>query len=99
MAMRTKQDLLDLYDLTDRVAIVTGGSRGIGRAIAETYAAAGAKVVIASRKADACEEVAAGIEAVGGQALAVPTHAGTARRARGAGRPRRSTGSAAWTSW
>lgn len=76
MAMRTRQDLLDLYDLTDRVAIVTGGSRGIGRAIAETYAAAGAKVVVASRKADACAEVAAGIEAAGGRAIAVPTHAG-----------------------
>jgi len=76
MAMRTRQDLLDLYDLTDRVAIITGGSRGIGRAIAETYAAAGAKVVIASRKADACQEVAAGIEAAGGRAIAVPAHAG-----------------------
>jgi NAD(P)-dependent dehydrogenase (short-subunit alcohol dehydrogenase family) len=76
MAMRTRQDLLDLYDLTDRVAIITGGSRGIGRAIAETYAAAGAKVVVASRKADACEEVAAGIEAAGGRAIAVPAHAG-----------------------
>ena len=74
--MRSRQQILDQYDLTDRVAIVTGGSRGIGRAIAETYAAAGAKVVIASRKGDACEAAAAAIRDSGGQALAVPAHAG-----------------------
>ncbi len=76
MAMRTRQDLVARYDLTGRVAIITGGSRGIGRAIAETYAAAGAAVVIASRKADACAAVADEIEANGGRAIAVPTHAG-----------------------
>ena len=76
MAMRTRQELVARYDLTGRVAIITGGSRGIGRAIAETYAAAGAAVVIASRKAEACTQVAAEIEANGGRAIAVPTHAG-----------------------
>jgi NAD(P)-dependent dehydrogenase (short-subunit alcohol dehydrogenase family) len=74
--MRTRSDLQQLYDLTGRVAIVTGGSRGIGRAIAHTLAAAGASVAVASRKADACEAVAEEIVEAGGSAAAVPTHAG-----------------------
>jgi NAD(P)-dependent dehydrogenase (short-subunit alcohol dehydrogenase family) len=69
-------DVADLFDLDGRVAIVTGGSRGLGRAIARGFARAGAKVVVASRKQEACEGVAAEIETEGGQALAVATHVG-----------------------
>ena len=59
-----------LFDLKDRVAVITGSSRGIGRAIAERMAEHGAKVVVTSRKLDACEEVVAAIKAQGGEAFA-----------------------------
>src|SRR5579859_4581462 len=60
------------FDLTGKVAVITGSSRGIGRATAELLAQLGAKVVVSSRKADACEEVAKAIRADGGEAHVIP---------------------------
>ena len=54
---------MELFDLSGKVAVITGSSKGIGRAIAERLAEHGAKVVISSRKAGPCEEVAAGLNA------------------------------------
>ena len=67
---------LDRFDMTGRVAVVTGGSRGLGRQMALAFAEQGADVVVASRKIDNCEAVAAEIEALGRQALPIAYHAG-----------------------
>ena len=62
---------MDLFDLSGKVAVVTGSSRGIGRSIARMLAEAGAKVAVTSRNAEACEAVAQEITADGGHAIAV----------------------------
>ena len=65
-----------LFDMTGRTVIVTGGTRGIGLALAEGYVLAGARVVVASRKPDACEQAAEHLLGLGGEAIGVPTHLG-----------------------
>lgn len=62
---------MDSFSLEGKTALVTGSSRGIGRAIAMAYARAGARVVISSRKLDACESVVRDIKAAGGTATAI----------------------------
>jgi NAD(P)-dependent dehydrogenase (short-subunit alcohol dehydrogenase family) len=66
----------NLFDLTAKTAIVTGGGRGLGKAIALGLAGAGADVVVASRKVENCESAAREIEALGRRALAVACHVG-----------------------
>jgi NAD(P)-dependent dehydrogenase (short-subunit alcohol dehydrogenase family) len=69
-------DMGNLFDLSGRVAVVTGGTRGLGLAMAHGFARAGAEVVVVSRKPDACEEVAAALRAEGAKAAACACHVG-----------------------
>jgi len=74
-------DMRGLFDLTGKVAIVTGSSRGIGRASAEALAGHGAKVVISSRRQDACDEVAAALNATHGEGTALAVAASISDKA------------------
>ncbi len=65
-----------LFDFTDQVILITGGSRGLGYQMAKAFALRGANLIIASRKADACETVADEVRAMGRRALAVSAHVG-----------------------
>ena len=64
----------DLLDMTGKVALITGGTRGLGYAMAHAFADHGADVIVASRKADACERVANEIKAKGRRSLGYPCH-------------------------
>ncbi|MBX6352522.1 MAG: SDR family oxidoreductase [Thermoflavifilum sp.] len=64
--------VFDLFRLDGKVAIVTGGGRGLGQQIAQAYVEAGAKVVLCSRRVENCEQVKQELEAQGGEALALP---------------------------
>jgi NAD(P)-dependent dehydrogenase (short-subunit alcohol dehydrogenase family) len=66
----------DLFDLTGKIALVTGGSRGLGLQMVRAFAEHGADVIIASRKLDACEDAAAEVRALGRRALAISAHVG-----------------------
>jgi NAD(P)-dependent dehydrogenase (short-subunit alcohol dehydrogenase family) len=69
-------DMRNRFDLSGRVAVVTGGTRGLGLAMAHGFARAGAEVVVVSRKPEACEEVAAALRAEGAKAAACACHVG-----------------------
>ena len=68
--------MTDIFDVNDKVVMITGGSRGLGKAMSLAFAERGAKVVVASRKLEECENVAAQIRERGGDALPLTCHVG-----------------------
>lgn len=68
--------MADYFDMSGKVVLVTGGSRGLGFEMAKAFASCGADIVISSRKADACERAAQELRAAGGRVAVVPAHVG-----------------------
>ena len=68
--------MTDMFDVAGKVVLITGGSRGLGRAMSLEFARRGAKVVVASRKIEACESLAQEIRSAGGDAMALACHVG-----------------------
>ena len=66
----------NLFDLTGKVALITGGTRGLGYEIAKGFVMSGADVIVSSRKSDACEAVASELRALGRRAVGIPCHVG-----------------------
>jgi NAD(P)-dependent dehydrogenase (short-subunit alcohol dehydrogenase family) len=87
-----------LFDMSDRVVLVTGGSRGLGAAISLGLAQRGARVIIASRKLSACQELAARITEAGGHPTRWPATSVTGTRWTPSSMPPPS-GGAGWTPW
>ena len=79
----------ELFDLTGKIALVTGASRGIGAEIAGLFAAQGAHVIVSSRKLEDCQKVVDGIVAEGGQAEALACHIGEMAQIEALGSPHR----------
>lgn len=68
--------MTDMFDVTNKVVMITGGSRGLGKAMSLEFARRGARVIVASRKIEACQNVVTQIREAGGEALAVACHVG-----------------------
>ncbi|MCB2046685.1 MAG: glucose 1-dehydrogenase [Novosphingobium sp.] len=64
------------FDFTGKAVLITGGTRGLGRAMAQGFAEAGADLIVSSRKPEACEKVAAELRELGGKAVGIPCHVG-----------------------
>jgi NAD(P)-dependent dehydrogenase (short-subunit alcohol dehydrogenase family) len=68
--------MADMFDLAGKAVLITGGTRGLGLAMAKGFARSGAKIIVSSRKADACAAVAAELQAMGAEAVGIPCHVG-----------------------